>query len=265
MKLPASNSHQSSTYAIVQGNDDGVFEIIASPSNLILEKPLDRETKDFYHLKISNGEEDNLSMIDVFITVEDVNDNPPVFKSEAYKINIPENTPQGSSIAAVAASDADLAGSPNSEVSYEITSGNDDSYFTLEELTGIFKVNKTLDFDNGKQQYILIIRACDKGTKPLCSFTTFQVDLEDSNDNMPKFPVTEYLEFVGENEPVGTAIFTAQASDMDKGVYGNLNYSLASLPSSNDDSTKCSTSILLRAWLSPIQSSTTSKEADIFS
>lgn len=238
MKLPASNSHQSSTYAIVQGNDDGVFEIIASPSNLILEKPLDRETKDFYHLKISNGEEDNLSMIDVFITVEDVNDNPPVFKSEAYKINIPENTPQGSSIAAVAASDADLAGSPNSEVSYEITSGNDDSYFTLEELTGIFKVNKTLDFDNGKQQYILIIRACDKGTKPLCSFTTFQVDLEDSNDNMPKFPVTEYLEFVGENEPVGTAIFTAQASDMDKGVYGNLNYSLASLPSSNDDSYK---------------------------
>ncbi|XP_045480676.1 protein dachsous isoform X2 [Harmonia axyridis] len=237
LKLPPT-SRESLPYAIVEGNEDGRFEIVPSPSNLILAKPLDRETKDFYHLKISNGEEESPSMMNVFITVEDFNDSPPVFKSEAYKISIPENTPQGSSISTVSASDADLAGTPNSEIEYEITSGNDEACFSLEESTGVLKVNKTLDYDNGKQQYMLIIKACDKGTTPICSFTTFRVDLEDSNDNMPKFPVSEYLEFIGENEPVGTAIFTAQATDLDKGIYGYLNYSLASLPSSNDDSYK---------------------------
>ena len=51
--------------------------------------------------------------------------------------------------------------------------------------------------------------------------------------NEPKFPVPEYLEFVGENEPVGTAIFTAHATDLDKGAFGTLNYSIVSASSSN--------------------------------
>lgn len=53
------------------------------------------------------------------------------------------------------------------------------------------------------------------------------VRVEDENDNSPVFPVASYLEFVPENAPIGTVVFTAHANDMDRGVYGTLNYSIS--------------------------------------
>ncbi|KAK9891679.1 hypothetical protein WA026_015647 [Henosepilachna vigintioctopunctata] len=235
LKLVPSRSGATS-YEIVDGNIGENFEIISSSATLILLKPVDRETKDFYHLKVTNNADEAFSVIDIYISIDDSNDNAPVFQGQEYKANVLENSPVGYSIAKIAAKDADLADTPNSAVVYSITSGNDEGCFNLEKTTGVLKVNKTLDYDTGSQKYQLIIRACDMGTKPLCTFTHFYVLLEDSNDNTPNFPVREYLEFIGENEPIGTAIFTAQATDLDKGFYGNLSYSLASLTSSNDDS-----------------------------
>lgn len=61
----------------------------------------------------------------------------------------------------------------------------------------------------------------------MSSIATVTVRVEDENDNSPVFPVVSYLEFVPENAPIGTVVFSAHANDMDRGVYGTLNYSIS--------------------------------------
>lgn len=138
------------------------------------------------------------------------------------------------------ATDADSENSPFSDVVYDITSGNDNFLFKIDFDTGLLSINNSLDYDNGNTIHNLVVRACDKAPIPLCTLTTCQLTLEDANDNAPHFPVQEYLEFVAENEAIGTAVFTAHATDLDRGVFGQLNYTILSSTSgySPDDSSK---------------------------
>ena len=49
-----------------------------------------------------------MTQSDLHIRVEDVNDNSPVFVSPAYSALVTENSPAGSSILSVLATDADV-------------------------------------------------------------------------------------------------------------------------------------------------------------
>ena len=51
----------------------------------------------------------------MFVTVLDVNDNPPVFASPTYNFQLDENSPSGSFVGRVMASDPDMG--VNAEVS----------------------------------------------------------------------------------------------------------------------------------------------------
>lgn len=222
-------------FRIVSGNEDGAFEITYPDNSIILIKPLDREKVDLYNLKLMLAERgmptiknDNATAINIFITVDDANDNTPIFNVGDYEAVISEGAPLRHSITQLTAIDNDLQSSPNSDVVYDITSGNDDGMFTIDLISGILAVNNQLDYDMGPSDYKLVIRACDSAAIPKCSLQPFHIKLTDENDNEPRFPVTEYLEFVGENEPVGVSVFTARATDLDKGKFGNLNYTIIS-------------------------------------
>lgn len=236
LKLPSPSG--SAPFYILDGNDDSAFEVTSSLSSsgyaLVLVDRLDRERRDAYSLKLSSAKAKftNTTSFLVAIAVEDANDNAPVFQESDYEITITEGMPVGASVARIAATDADLAGTQNAEVRYDLTSGNDGYLFKIDAKSGVLHVNNSLDYDSGATQHRLIIRACDQGVPPLCTLQPFQVLLEDENDNAPHFPVSEYLEFVAENEPVGTVVFIAHATDLDRGEYGNLNYSLSSVSAS---------------------------------
>lgn len=164
------------------------------------------------------------------IVVEDVNDNSPRFLQDIYEVSIQENATQGTAVTVLQAKDDDLPNSAASTLLYDITSGNDRNLFRVEKTTGAILVNSTLDCDLEPDIYNLVVMACDSDpVLPLCALAKLRVHLEDVNDNSPKFPVSEYLEFVGENEPIGTTVFTARATDLDHGIFaGSLNYSIAS-------------------------------------
>ncbi|XP_030383915.1 protein dachsous [Scaptodrosophila lebanonensis] len=241
--LDSSADLGNAVFSIVAGNEDGVFELYQSKA-IVLVKPLDRERNDLYKLRLvlidsqqqqqqqqqqlsGNGGNSSAAAIDVFVTVLDANDNAPEFDpSGKYEANISELAPLRYSIAQLLAIDEDQENTPNSEVVYDITSGNDEHMFTIDLVSGVLFVNNKLDFDTGAKSYELIIRACDSAPQPLCSLKTFRLQLHDENDNAPHFPLAEYVEFVGENEPVGTSVFTARASDLDRGPFGRLNYSI---------------------------------------
>ncbi|XP_055849639.1 protein dachsous [Episyrphus balteatus] len=220
-------------FTIVSGNEDGTFEVYQS-SAIILVQSLDRERVDLYKLRLIMSEkgaplraDNNSSAINVFVTVEDANDNSPVFDSSGqYEADISESAPLRYSIAQLIAVDADLENTPNSDIVYDITSGNDEGMFTVDLVSGVLFVNNQLDYDRGAMNYELIVRACDSAALPRCSLQPFRISLVDENDNAPRFPVAEYIEFIGENEAIGTSIFTARATDLDRGIYGHLNYSI---------------------------------------
>lgn len=217
------------------GNDDDTFEITQPGNSLILVKSLDREKIESYILKLFITErgiparkDDNSTALNVYITVDDANDNAPIFKANEYDAKISEATAIKHAIKQVTAYDNDLQSSPNSEIVFDITSGNDAGMFSIDLISGVLSVNNALDYDLGQTDYNLVIRACDSGTIPKCTLCPFHIALTDENDNDPRFPVTEYLEFVGENEPVAVSVFTARATDLDRGIYGKLNYSIES-------------------------------------
>ncbi len=142
-----------------------------------------------------------------------------------------ESAPVNVSLMRFHATDADSP--PNSDVRFEIVSGNDAGYFELDPSTGVLSLRKALDCDTGTFEHHLVVSASDSAHAlqdlPLCTLVSLTVNVTDENDNEPRFAVSEYLEFVAENEPIGVAVFTARAWDADKGgVYGRLNYSIVS-------------------------------------
>lgn len=234
---------QNMSFEIVSGNDEEMFDIIHPSNAVILVRKLDRETTENYNLRLVLTErsvrashDDNSTAINIFVIVDDANDNHPVFESAEYETTISEATPLKQKVAQIIAIDKDLENTPNSEVVYDITSGNVGGAFSIDLISGIVSVNNDLDYDGSVSEYNLIVRACDSGEKPRCSLQPLRIYLTDENDNQPKFPVAEYLEFVGENEPIGVSVFTARANDLDKGKYGNLSYSIMSSAAESNES-----------------------------
>ncbi|XP_075153661.1 dachsous cadherin-related 1 [Haematobia irritans] len=235
-------------FTIVSGNEEGRFKVFQSQA-IILVKPLDREQMDLYKLRLvisdpsaspqqlaSQAAENSTSAINVFVSVDDWNDNAPRFANTSrYEAEVSELAPLRYSIAQLQALDMDADNTPNSEVVYEIMSGNDEGMFTIDLVSGVLFVNNKLDYDTGSMCYELIIRACDSASQPLCSLKSFRLSLKDENDNSPVFPVSEFIEFVAENEPVGTSVFKAHATDLDRGEYGLLNYTIEHQAVGSDD------------------------------
>lgn len=230
------------SYEIVAGNDNDTFDIVQPQNALIVAKRLDRETIQSYnlHLMLSDNEMpmsmlDNSTGVNVFISVDDANDMAPIFEKTAYSAMVSEAASIKYSIDRIRAVDGDLESSPNSEIVYGISSGNDGGLFSIDLVSGVLTVNDKLDYDQGVTAFNLMIRACDSGVVAMCTLITYRIELSDENDNEPFFPLTEYVEFVGENEAIAVSVFTAHAIDLDRGMYGQLNYSIEAISAAATD------------------------------
>ena len=67
--------------------------------------------------------------------VEDVNDNAPLTSDPIYHPVIMENSPKDVSVIRIQAQDPDLTATP-SRLSYRITAGNPQNFFTINPKTG---------------------------------------------------------------------------------------------------------------------------------
>ncbi|KGL75971.1 Protocadherin-23, partial [Tinamus guttatus] len=153
-------------YSIVSGNENGAFLIDSSRGILATSTILDyentssyRETASSHYLVLlasDHGSPSLNSTATVLITVQDVNDNPPLFNNLEYHIHVKESIAIGSRITEVAASDCDVGA--NAEITYTISSGNDKGHFHLDEKTGSVDLMKTLDYED-TVKFTLIIQA----------------------------------------------------------------------------------------------------------
>ncbi|MFN1626643.1 Ig-like domain-containing protein, partial [Vibrio harveyi] len=125
------------TYSIKSGNDNGWFEINANGEITLTTAGAAAAANDFEALAnvhnivvTATGTDDPgtpLSTdINVTLNEQNVNDNAPAFGDNSYEFNYDENISESTVIGQVSATDAD-----GSNVSYAITSGNDNGWFEV--------------------------------------------------------------------------------------------------------------------------------------
>ncbi|XP_056136503.1 protocadherin alpha-3-like [Lampris incognitus] len=192
---------------------------------LILQKPLDRESARSHTLSltaIDGGKPPRSGEMKILVDISDVNDNPPVFTKESYSVQINENSPRGTVVAQVNATDADEGS--NGEVVYSF--GNDvdanaRARFELNPLTGEILVAGVIDFEE-KSRYEIDIQASDKGSVILTTDKTVVINIVDVNDNAPEIEVTSFSSALLEDSKPGTTVALISVKDSDSGLNGKV-------------------------------------------
>ncbi|KAK5602873.1 hypothetical protein CRENBAI_021526 [Crenichthys baileyi] len=190
---------------------------------MLLQKPLDREKQQNINLVLTavDGGEPQLSgTMLIVITVLDVNDNAPVFTQQTYKATVTENSPKGTVVATIKASDADEGS--NSKITYTITN-------TFDDVRNIFEVNEGNDSELDRErasEYNITVTCSDEGVPSLSSSVTLTLQISDVNDNAPIFERSSYEACIVENNTPGLSIFTVKATDADWNQNARVSYIL---------------------------------------
>ncbi|XP_061408402.1 protocadherin-9-like isoform X2 [Lethenteron reissneri] len=181
---------------------------------LVVRKSLDREERQLYEMNlraVDGGSPPHSGSAVLRINVTDTNDNSPVFDQAEVNVEIPENSPVGTHVVQLHASDRD-AGS-NAEVVYRLgtsTSGAGSGQggkrlFRLDQNSGLVTVNGLLNREESPV-YRIIILATDKGPEPVPATATVTVTVTDVNDNSPTIEIRDIV------APVNGVIYISEAS-----------------------------------------------------
>ncbi|XP_001364096.1 cadherin-8 [Monodelphis domestica] len=220
-----------SSYDIIDGDGTALFEITsdaqAQDGIIRLRKPLDFETKKSYTLKVeaanvhidprfsSRGPFKDTATVK--IVVEDA-DEPPVFSSPTYLLEVHENAAINSVIGQVTARDPDVSSSP---IRFSIDRHTDlERQFNINAEDGRITLATPLDRETSMWHNITII-ATEIRNHSQISRVPVAIKVLDVNDNAPEF-ASEYEAFLCENGKPGQVIQTVSAIDKDDPKTGHF-------------------------------------------
>ncbi|XP_038131623.1 protocadherin gamma-A11-like isoform X39 [Cyprinodon tularosa] len=189
---------------------------------MVLQKPLDREQEREISLlltAVDGGEPRMSGTMQITVNVLDANDNTPVFTKSVYKTALMENSPRGSSVIAVRASDKDEG--LNGQISYTITNSK-------QHLAGLFQIDRksgevflTGELDYEKVKLLQVdIEATDNGG--FSDSSKIMIDIIDINDNSPQIKMLSKSESVLEDAPENTVIAMFSVYDPDSEKNGEV-------------------------------------------
>uniref|UniRef100_A0A8C4NQV8 FAT atypical cadherin 3a n=1 Tax=Dicentrarchus labrax TaxID=13489 RepID=A0A8C4NQV8_DICLA len=207
----------------------GSFSIDKSSGIVVLERILDREIQPAYQITVHASDLGSplplSSLVNVTITVLDINDNPPVFERRDQLATVPEDVGVGTEVLRVYAASKDIG--TNAEITYSIRSGNEHGKFHIHPLTGAILVAHPLDYETCRD-YFLTVEARDGGMPPLSAITTVNINLTDVNDNAPMFSCDLYTAVLSEDATIGESVVQVVAEDADSQLNGAILYSIIS-------------------------------------
>ena len=182
------------------------------------------------------GSPSKASLIDVKITILDINDNRPVFDKPFYIAHVSEDASIGTPVVSVSAVDDDIG--QNKEITYAIKTGNEQRTFNLDKNSGLISLNQSLDYET-KTSHQIVVTATDHGKPPSTSSVGVAVMVTDFNDNPPSFAKSLYNCTVTENLATGVAVCYVTASDPDSGLNGLLFHTIISGDATNAFKINC--------------------------
>ncbi|XDV54079.1 hypothetical protein PO909_022453 [Leuciscus waleckii] len=168
-------------------------------AELVLEKELDREQQ---------------KEIDMILTATDGGSPQRSGTASVYKVTLAENTPSGTEIIRVSATDADEG--PNGEVTYDFSRISDKAVqiFSIDKTTGKIVMIGEIDYENEKN-FEMGIHAQD--TFGLSSTAKVIIDITDVNDNPPRIILKSLNNPIPENSDPGTEVGIINVQDKDSG------------------------------------------------
>ncbi|CAM9463302.1 unnamed protein product [Bubo scandiacus] len=193
---------------------------------LVLEKMLDREEQaevGFSLIAVDGGSPPRSGTTQIHIVVLDVNDNAPIFTQERYTGQVLENSPEGSVVLSVVATDQDAG--PNGDITYEFSQvvGQSHSAFVIDPVSGEIRLMEPLDFE-AAETHELSVRATDGGG--LSAICKVLVEVVDVNDNAPELVVSSFSSPLPENVLPGTVVALFAVKDRDAGANGKISCAL---------------------------------------
>ncbi|KAM6380498.1 cadherin-8 isoform 1-T1 [Pluvialis apricaria] len=228
-----------SSYDIIEGDGMDIFEITTDAQTqdgiIRVRKPLDFETKKSYTLKveaanvhidprfISGGPFKDTATVK--IVVEDA-DEPPVFSSPTYLLEVHENAAINSVIGQVTAHDPDVSSSP---IRFSIDRHTDlERQFNINAEDGKITLATPLDRETNMWHNITIVATETRnavethsshstwlaGNHSQVSRVPVAIKVLDVNDNAPEF-ASEHEAFLCENGKPGQVIQIVSAIDKD--------------------------------------------------
>ncbi|XP_019361071.1 PREDICTED: cadherin-8 isoform X1 [Gavialis gangeticus] len=220
-----------SSYDIIEGDGMDIFEITSDSQSqdgiIRVRKPLDFETKKSYTLKveaaniyidprfISGGPFKDTATVK--IVVEDA-DEPPVFSSPTYLLEVHENAAINSVIGQVTAHDPDVSSSP---IRFSIDRHTDlERQFNINAEDGKITLATPLDRETNMWHNITII-ATETRNHSQVSRVPVAIKVLDVNDNAPEF-ASEHEAFLCENGKPGQIIQIVSAVDKDDPKNGHF-------------------------------------------
>ncbi|XP_048388347.1 protocadherin-17-like isoform X4 [Stegostoma tigrinum] len=193
---------------------------------LVIQRPLDREQQPRHVLQLTaldGGEPPKSGTVQVLLEVVDTNDNSPAFEEPSLTVEVSEDTPAGTVLARVNASDPDEGS--NGEVLYSFSpyvSPRVRELFSIEPRTGTLRLRSPLDYEESSI-YEIDVQAKDLGPNSIPAHCKVSVRLLDVNDNAPAVSfVSVHQGPVSEAAPPGTVIALVKVTDRDFGRNGQL-------------------------------------------
>ncbi|XP_062855934.1 protocadherin-18b isoform X2 [Trichomycterus rosablanca] len=208
------------------------FKIDPENGQITLIKKVDYETASSYEIDIQAHDMGPNSIpghCKIIVKVVDINDNKPkininlMTQGKEEVAYISEAAPVDTFIALVRVDDSDSG--LNGEVTCKL---HGHGHFRLQktyENNYMILTNVSLDREK-RSEYSLTIIAEDHGSPSLSTIKHFTVQVQDENDNPPRFEKSRYEIFKSENNSPGAYLTSVVATDPDLGTNGQVTYSI---------------------------------------
>ena len=217
------------TFRVFTEGDFGIFEV--TPSVIVNEgtflirvknpERLDYEKVTIFNFTIFAKEIVEVNpkhgSVPVTIFVRDVNDNIPRFSKNSYRISVPENSKTGKVIASVRAVDTDSGNYGTKGIRYTGLGGSVAEYLSINSITGDISVispEPLFDREFIDRHYVTV-EAVDNLGKGNRNTVQIIIDVEDVNDNAPRFLQTKYEARLQENHINFERPLIVEANDQD--------------------------------------------------
>ncbi|KAH8330723.1 hypothetical protein KR067_006821 [Drosophila pandora] len=234
-------------YTNLRGGIAHLLQLNSITGSITIRQPggsaFDREIVSRHYLTveaIDNVGQGNRNTAQIIIDIQDVNDNAPTFPQRQYETKLLENQPEFETPLQLEARDADLNGTENSQVTYEIVEGMYRANFSIDPQSGLLRPLHRFDFEDlversSRREAIsqaggisssireidLLVRARDSGIPMLSTVVPVLIYVQDVNDNPPIFQRSFYAKAVPEDLPGSSSVLQVTAVDRDGSAPNN--------------------------------------------
>ncbi|XP_060606724.1 cadherin EGF LAG seven-pass G-type receptor 1-like, partial [Ruditapes philippinarum] len=130
-------------FSVTPSDKDIIFDV-TSEGSLQLLKKLDREKVNAYYITVKGfqtNNKDRANYTSIKVDVTDIDDNKPEMLKTTHNVSVMENSPVGTILCVVSATDRDIG--VNAKFRYKMN--NTSVYFAVDESTGLITVKASVD------------------------------------------------------------------------------------------------------------------------